>query len=153
MPKRRLFVGKILVAAAITLVFAALGVSAVQNGNKFKARLAPAPPLAPLQRTAVAGIGSATATLSGKKVSVEGTFENLASSATEANLCLGLAAGARGECLFKLMISPGASGTLNGTAELSTEQVEALRKGRFYIQIQSQGAPTGHLLGWLLAEK
>ena len=30
--------------------------------------------------------------------------------------------------------------------------VDALKKGRFYVQIHSEGAPNGHLLGWLLSD-
>jgi hypothetical protein len=152
---------KMLAATLFALTCAGFAWSMAQSGDKFKTRLAPAPPLAPLARTAVAGVGAATATLSGQKLTVNGTFEKLASAATAANLCLGIASGARGECgttpaapsSFALMISPGTTGTLTGTVELNNEQVEALKKGRYYISIHSQGAPTGHLLGWLLAEK
>jgi hypothetical protein len=59
----------------------------------------------------------------------------------------------RGTSVVDLAVSPGNSGTLNGSLDLSPEQVDALRKGRFYIEVNSQGAPNGHLLGWLLADK
>ena len=149
-----------LAAAVLAMTCAAVALSA-QSGDKYKTRLAPAPPLAPLARTAVVGVGAATANLSGKKLTINGTFEKLASAATAANLCLGIAEGARGECgttppaknSFALMIAPGTTGTLTGTVELNNEQVDALKKGRYYISIHSQGAPTGHLLGWLLPDK
>jgi hypothetical protein len=153
------FSRNILVAGAAALVLASVGISTAQNTNKFKARLAPAPSIAvtapgtSLPRGSTAGIGSATATLAGRKLSVEGKFEKLASSATEAHLFIGPAAGARGTSIFDLMVSPGNAGTLTGSVDLSPEHVDALRKGRLYIQIHSQGAPNGHLLGWLLAEK
>lgn len=160
MVKHRRIFTSLLVAGAMTVVIGGLDLAAAQNANKFKARLAPAPgisivePQRSMQRTATAGIGSATATLSGRKLSVEGTFEKLVSPATEAHLFLGPMTGVRGGGpVFDLKVAPGTAGAINGSFDLSAEQVEALRKGRFYIQIHSQGAPTGHLLGWLLAEK
>jgi hypothetical protein len=44
----------------------------------------------------------------------------------------------------------GNTGTISGTFDLTPDQVDALKKGRLYVQIQSEGAPNGHLLGWLL---
>ena len=41
-------------------------------------------------------------------------------------------------------------GTISGTFDLTPDQIDALKKGRFYVQIHSEGAPNGHLLGWLL---
>jgi len=129
-----------------------------QSGNRYQARLAPAPPLGLRGAgTVVAGIGTATTTLSGKKLTVTGSFERMASPATAAKLGLGLATGARGDLVFDLTLTknsqstpPGTSGTISGTIELTNAQVDALKKGKLYIQINSEGAPNGHLLGWLL---
>jgi hypothetical protein len=33
--------------------------------------------------------------------------------------------------------------------DLSTEQVDALKKGKIYLQVHSEGSPTGHVVGWL----
>ena len=58
-----------------------------------------------------------------------------------------------GAALFNLTVMKGAdgkSGTLSGSFDLSTEQVDALKKGRLYLQVHSEGSPTGHLLGWLV---
>src|SRR5262245_33332363 len=61
------------------------------QGNQYKARLAPAPPLGlrgerggafPTPASYVAGIGSATATLNGRKLTVTGSFEKMASPPT-----------------------------------------------------------------------
>ena len=123
-----------------------------QGGDKFKARLSPVPALG-IQPAVVAGLGSASATLTGRKLTVSGSFEKMASAATTAHLCLGPVKGVRGDSVFDLMVSKtgdGTSGTIAGTFDLTPEQVDALRKGRFYIQIHSEGAPNGHLLGWLL---
>jgi hypothetical protein len=126
--------------------------SQAQNGDKFRARLSPVPALG-ISPASVAGVGSASASLSGRKLTVTGKFENMASPATTAHLCLGPLTGARGSSVFDLTVSradEGKTGTIAGNVDLTPEQVDALKKGRFYIQIHSEGAPNGHLLGWLL---
>jgi hypothetical protein len=42
------------------------------------------------------------------------------------------------------------SGNISGSVDLTPAEVEALRKGMVYVQIQSVGAPDGNLWGWLL---
>ena len=148
----------------IVVCLMALAISAsvlAQSGEKYKVRLAPAPPLGIQSRpasAAVAGIGSATATLSGRKLTVTGSFEKMASAPTVAKLGLGLATGARLDLLYDLTLTKappatppaGNSGTISGAIDLTPAQVEGLKKGKMYIQINSEGAPNGHLLGWLL---
>jgi len=140
-------------AVAIGLGLHMISVSLqAQTGDKFKGRLAPVPALG-ITPAVVAGVGSSSATLSGRKLTVSGTFEKMASAATVAHLCLGPVTGVRGESVFDLTVSKtgtGTSGTIAGTFDLSPAQVEDLRKGKFYIQIHSEGAPNGHLMGWLL---
>ncbi len=131
-----------------------IGVASLQaqSGEKFKVRLAPVPALG-IQPASVAGIGSASATLSGRKLTVSGSFEKMASAATVAHLCLGPITGVRGESITDLTVSKtgdGKSGTIAGTFDLSPQQIDALRKGRLYIQVHSEGVPNGHLMGWLL---
>ena len=154
---------KIMVCLAVLAMGATL---LAQGGDKFKARLAPAPPLGlrgergsafPTPASFVAGLGSASATLSGKKLSVTGTFEKMASPPTVAKVGLGLAPGARLDLILDLKLTksatstpPGTSGTIDGTFELTPAQVDGLKKGKLYIQINSESAPNGHLLGWLL---
>ena len=136
---------------ATGLCFAGTSLQA-QSGEKFKGRLSPVPALG-IAPASVAGAGSASATLAGRKLTVSGTFEKMASPATAAHLCLGPVTGVRGESVFDLTVSKsgeGSSGTIAGTFDLTPEQVDALKKGRFYIQVHSEGAPNGHLLGWLL---
>ncbi len=101
-------------------------------------------------RATVAGVGSATATLSGTKLAIAGTFEGLRSPATTAQLHLSRVAGVRGPAVFDLTVTNATSGSVSGSIDLSSDQVEALRKGRFYIQIQSEKAPDGNLWGWLM---
>ena len=129
-----------------------MSVAAQGSGEKFKGRLAPVPALG-IPVPSVQGVGSASATLSGRKLTISGTFERMASPATIAKLCLGELTGVRGEPVFDLKVNrtgDGKTGTLEGTVDLTPQQVDALRKGRFYIQIHSEGAPNGHLMGWLL---
>ena len=123
-----------------------------QSEEKFKIRLFSAPPLG-TQAPKVAGGGTASAVLAGKKLTITGSFDKLASPATAANLRIGALTGVRGDSLFDLTLSkagPGTSGTIAGTFDLSPDQVDALKKGKLYVQIQSEGMPNGHLIGWLL---
>jgi len=136
--------------------------AAAQSGDKYKARLSAVPSLSSrgagitVAGDSVKGAeGNVMATLSGKKLSVSGSFEKFASPATEANLFVGPAMGARnypGTPLFKLTLmkaADGKSGTFSGMFDLSTEQVDALKKGKIYLQVHSEGSPTGHVVGWL----
>ena len=99
----------------------------------------------------VAGSGSITATLSGKQLTIMGTFEGLRSPATTAQLHRGIK-GVRGPAILDLdlTISKAVKGTLSGSVELPPDQIADLRNGRLYVQIQSERAPDGNLWGWLL---
>jgi hypothetical protein len=122
---------------------------AAQNEEKFKTHLAPVA-LDATMRATVAGTGSATATLAGTKLSITGTFEGLLSPATAAHINLSRVPGIRGTSILDLTVSPGTSGTISGTFDLSADQVDSLKKGKFYIQINSEKAPEGNLWGWLM---
>jgi hypothetical protein len=118
------------------------------EGDTFKARLSPVP----VENAAVAGItgsGSATAVLSDRSLTVRGMFSGMQTPATIAQIHLG-PRGIRGPAMFDLAISKGTSGTISGTFKLTPEQVEAVKGGRFYVQIHSEKAPDGNLWGWLL---
>ena len=101
--------------------------------------------------SAIAGSGSITATLSGKQLTITGTFEGLRSPATTAQLHRG-PKGIRGPAILDLdlMIPKAVKGTLNGSVELTPDQITDLKSGRLYLQIQSERAPDGNLWGWLL---
>ena len=65
--------------------------------------------------------------------------------------------GARLDLVYDLTVTkapqatpPGTSGTIAGSVDLTPAHVDALKAGKLYIQINSEGAPNGHLLGWLL---
>ena len=139
-------------AMTAALVGSALPLAA-QGGEKYTARLGWVPIAGPNDRVNVTGKGSATGTLSGRTLSINGTFEGLAAPATLARLHQGIAKGARGAALTDLTITKGASGTLTGSVDLTQPQVEALRQGKLYIQLHSEKgvAPDGsNLWGWFL---
>ena len=126
---------------------------AAQSGEKYTARLGWVPTAGPNDRVNVTGKGTATGTLSGRTLTINGSFEGLAAPATVARLHQGIAKGARGAAITDLTISKGASGTLSGSVNLTAPQVEALRQGKLYIQLHSEKgvAPDGsNLWGWFL---
>ena len=142
------------VAVAITAAFVATAVPLTAQGTeKFAARLGWVPTAGPNDRVNVTGKGTATGTLSGRKLTINGTFEGLAAPATIARLHQGVAKGARGAAITDLTVSKGASGTLAGSVDLTAPQVEALRQGKLYIQLHSEkGSPPdgSNLWGWFL---
>ena len=137
--------------AAVTLFAAAIfpGSSFAQAPATFKVRLSPVPMDAPLRAT-VAGVGNATGTLQGMKLTIMGSFEGLKSPATIAQIHRSVAAGVRGPAILDLTVTKSTSGMVGGSVDLNAEQVESLRKGQLYIQIHSEKAPDGNLWGWLL---
>ena len=119
-------------------------------GEAFKARLSPVP-IDVMMMSIIAGSGSIAATLSGKQLTITGTFEGLRSPATTAQLHRGIR-GVRGPVIMDLdlTIPKAVKGTLSGSVELTPDQIADLRNGRLYVQIQSERAPDGNLWGWLL---
>ena len=126
-----------------------LGATAVaQTGETFKGRLSVVPIDVSMQAT-VAGSGSLTAVLAGRKLTINGTFEGLRSPATVAHLHRGIR-GIRGPAILDLTVSKATSGAVTGSLDLTPAQVEDLRNSRLYVQIDSERAPEGNLWGWLL---
>jgi hypothetical protein len=122
-----------------------------QNTETFKAHLSPVPINISMMST-IAGIGSLTATLQGKQLTIQGTFEGLHSPATTAQIHRapkGIPGPAIPD-LGDLTVTKAQKGTISGTLELSPDQISDLRNGRWYVQIQSERAPDGNLWGWLL---
>ena len=116
-------------------------------------------PIGGAERNDVAGEGKVTATLSGSKLSIAGSFDGLPAKATAAKLHLGVAKGARGPgggaAIGELRVTAGTSGSVSGDVRLSTDQIEALKAGRLYLQIYSEkGVLPDHstLFGWLATE-
>jgi hypothetical protein len=138
------------VAAAIGIWLVWLPQSrAAQNEERFKTRLAPVALDAGMRAT-VSGTGSAAATLAGTKFTVTGTFDGLLSRATTARIHLSRVTGIRGPAILDLTVSQETGGTVSGTFDLTPEQIDSLKKGKFYIQINSEKAPEGNLWGWLM---
>ncbi len=138
----------IFLATAILLFAHAANPQNAPKIESFQARLTPVPIDVAMQST-VAGVGSATAVLTGKQVAISGTFEGLRSPATTAQIRRA-PKGLRGPVIFELTVTKGVKGTISGTFELTPEQIADLTNGRWYAQIQSERAPDGNLRGWFL---
>jgi hypothetical protein len=113
-------------------------------------------PIGGAERNDVSGEGAATATLSGSRLAVTGSFDGLPAVVTGAKLHQGVAKGARGPAIADLSVTGGVSGTLTGQVSLSQEQLAGLRAGQLYIQVYSEkGVAPDHstLWGWLLTEE
>ena len=126
-------------------------VMAAQSTRTFVARLSPVPIMADQQST-VSGVGTATATLNGRRLTIDGKFSGLRTPATVARLHLAPRA-SRGEAFADLKVSSGTSGTITGAIDLTPQQVQALEKTSVYIQLHSEKAPEGNLWGWLLPQE
>lgn len=120
--------------------------------DKYTARLAWVPIANVAQQPLVGGKGSVTATLTGTKLAVTGTFEGLPAPATIARLHKGVAKGARGPSFADLTITKAPSGTISGSVALDADQVASLKEGKLYVQVHSEkGVDDGSALwGWLL---
>ena len=124
-------------------------VGAAQTGETFKVRLVTVP-IDFVQAPKVTGSGSATAVLTGAALSIQGTFEGLQGRATTAQIHVGRVKGVRGPSIAELTATSATDGKISGTLTLKPDQIEALKAGRLYIQINSEAAPDGNLWGWLL---
>ena len=150
MAKRR----RTVLAALVGVVLLWLGhVAGAQNApspETFRARLSPVPINISMMAT-IAGDGSLTATLNGKRLTIEGTFQGLRSPATTGQIRRG-PKGIPGPVVpnSELTVTKALKGAIRGTLELTPDQIADLRNGEWYVQIQSEGAREGNLWGWLL---
>jgi hypothetical protein len=124
---------------------------AAQAGKAYRARLSPVPIDQAMMAT-IAGTGSATATLTGTKLTVTGTFDGLKSPATIVQIHKGQR-GVRGPAILDLQATKGTSGTISGTVDLNPQQLQDLQNARLYIQLHSEKAPDGNLWGWLMPQE
>ena len=149
---RRVVVAMAIVVAGLWWANPLAGQGA-DKGDKYTARLGWVP-ITGQDRANVTGKGTATATLSGTKLALSGTFEGLAAPATIARLYRGVAKGARGTTMLAdLTITKATSGTISGSANLAPIDLDALKQGKLYIQVHSEKgvAPDGsNLWGWLM---
>ncbi len=137
-----------LLLAAILL---ALAPPAGQAKPQFRARLSPVP-IDIVMQAAITGGGAVTATLTGAKLTITGTFTGLQTPGTFAKIHAG-PKGIRGPAVLDLTVSKGTSGNIAGTFDLTPQQLDDLRNSRLYIQLHSEKAPEGNLWGWLLPQE
>jgi hypothetical protein len=137
-----------LVAAMAVAAVVAYSVQA--QAPQYRARLSVVPIDIAMQAT-IAGSGSATATLKGSTLTINGTFSGLKTAATVARLHRGPKTAMRGPAIGELTATADTSGSISGSLELTPAQADDLAAGRIYIQLHSQKAPDGNLWGWLLA--
>ena len=135
-------------AAMAVLMGLALSLAA-QSGDTYKTRLSALPADAKT-RVDLAGTGSVTATLAGKKLTVNGTFDGLKTNATMVEIRNGVMAGVRGDAIGTLTITKAMKGSITGSLDLTDPQIEHLKKGGLYIQIYTEKPTDGTLWGWLV---
>jgi CHRD domain len=133
------------VAALAVLV---LGQAAAQS-VEINARLATVP-IDARTEAAITGGGEVGARLDGQRLRIDGSFSGLQGAASAAQLHRGSARGVRGPAIHDLEVTPATQGSLQASIELSTADVDALRAGRLYVQIDSESAPDGNLWAWLI---
>jgi hypothetical protein len=139
-----------LLNALMSLVILVAGYSALaQNGQSFKARLSTVPVDATMLPT-VTGSGSLKAVLVGDKLTISGSFEGLRSSAIRASIHIVPQRGILGPAVHDLNVTKEKAGSVTGSVDLTASEVEDLKSGRLYVQIDSERAPEGNLWGWLL---
>ena len=134
------------IAAALMLGGSVL---AQAQSPQYRARLSVVPIDLAAQST-IAGSGTATATLKGSTLTINGTFSGLKTAATAARVHRSPKTGMRGVPIGDLTATGETSGTISGSLELTKAQIDDLAAGRLYIQLHSQKAPDGNLWGWLL---
>ena len=131
-----------------TLVVGSLLFSAnILAQEVYRARLSPMP-TTPQTVTTILGEGEVILTLNDNSLTVEGNFSGMSSAATGAHIHNGPPA-QPGPVIHTLEVSQSTDGSVNGTLSLSEEQIEALSKNEFYIQIHSESNPAGELRGWV----
>lgn len=139
--------------SAAAMVSAGTAGLAAQAARTFTIRLSPVPVDGPPMMATIAGLGAATATLTGTQLVVSGTFKGLKSPATLLKLHRGIR-GVRGPAIADLAAPQAAlAGTFSATIELSASQADDLTRGRLYLQLYSEKAPEGNLWGWLLPQE
>ena len=122
------------------------------QSRQYRARLSPVPLDVAMQAT-IAGSGSVTAALNGTTLTLTGNYAGLVTASTVARVHRGPRTAMRGPAIGDLKVTPGTSGTIAGSLELTKEQLDDLANGRLYIQLHSEKAPEGNLWGWLLTQE
>jgi hypothetical protein len=136
----------------VALALLTLAPAAMAQSTQYRARLSVMPLDIAMQAT-MAGSGSATATVKGTTLVVNGTFSGLKSAVTTVRIHRGPKMAMRGPSIGDLTATAGTSGTISGSIELSKVQLEDLAAGRLYLQLHSEKAPEGNLWGWFLPQE
>jgi hypothetical protein len=123
--------------------------SQASSGPAFKGRLSPVPISADMV-TRITGSGSFSGQLAGTTLTLAGLFTGLQSPATLAHVHIGERIGVRGPAVFDVRVDKATTGSMSATIELSESQIASLRRGLFYVQINSEKAADGNIWGWLL---
>ena len=139
-------------AALFVALAVGLGQPVTTPAGPMRARLAPVPIDVSMQE-AIAGLGAATATLADSRLTVEGTYRGLKSSATTVRVFDSPRPGMRGRLVGEFASGGGTTGAFKGVVTLTREQAAAYGKGLLYVQLQSEKAPDGNLWGWLTVLK
>lgn len=137
----------------VSTLVVGLAIAALQAvPGPMRARLAPVPIDLAMQE-AIAGLGAATATLSGTSLTVEGTYTGLKSPATAVRVYDSPRRGMRGRLVGEFASGGGTTGAFKGTVALTRGQTTAYAAGLLYVELNSEKAPDGNLRGWLMAPK
>jgi hypothetical protein len=123
--------------------------AAANAADVFNVRLRPVP-IEASTAAATTGMGAATATLDGMKLTLAGDFSGMKGAATIAQLHEGPVTGVRGPAIADVPVPAAQSGKFKVELTLTAAQAESVRRGRVYVQIASTSAPEGNLWGWLL---
>src|ERR1700733_5868930 len=91
-----------------------------QTPETFKVRLFPAPVDAQTREN-IAGVGSATATLTGTKLLIQGSFEGLRSAAIAAKVHQGPVTGVRGPAILDVTVAHATSGEVKASLDLTPQ--------------------------------
>jgi hypothetical protein len=139
----------LITAATVAACLAFAPTVTAQAAKTYRTRLSPVP--VPAFTATIVGTGTVTATLTGSRLSISGSYDGLASPATQAKIYKSPKPGIRGDAVLDLKVSGGTSGTITGQFDLTPAQVQELAANRYYVQLFSEKAAEGNLWGWLMA--
>jgi hypothetical protein len=144
MLRRTVMVGLLLCAAVAG--YAALAGATTTRNDRFTASLDPRQEVPSPKGVAVLAGGRFTATLSGSKLKWTLTFKHLTGKATAAHIH----SGKRGKAGIVLipLCGPCKSG-VSGTAVVTSQEVDAMKKGNLYINVHTVKNPAGEIRGQL----
>jgi hypothetical protein len=133
---------------AILIACAASATAGAQE-RKFSERLLAAP-FDTAMRPHVQGDGRVEVTLNGRMAKVTGSFNGLSAPATKVRLFRGPGPAIPGEPMADLTFTPGPTGAFNGSLRLTAAQATDLINQKLYVRIDTEKAPEGALIGWLM---